>query len=81
MRQARKAANKEQYEEACSLYQQLLDSDAMKGNLDIQLRLAWCYEHLGQIDEASTLYQGVIKQYKDDGELEPSRKGFLSNNL
>jgi len=69
MRQARKAANKEQYEEACSLYQQLLDSDAMKGNLDIQLRLAWCHEHLGQIDEASTLYQGVIKQYKDDGEL------------
>ncbi len=69
MRQARKAANKEQYEEACSLYQRLLDSDVMKGNLDIQLRLAWCYEHLGQIDEASTLYQGVIEQYKDDGEL------------
>jgi len=69
MRQARKAASKEEYEEARGLYQQLLDSDAMQGNLDVQLRLAWCYEHLGQIDEASNLYQGVIKQYKDDGEL------------
>jgi len=69
MRQARKAASKEQYEEACDLYQQLLDSHTMKGNMDIQLRLAWCYEHLGQVDEASALYQGVIKQYIDEGEL------------
>ena len=69
MRQARKAANKEQYEEACGLYQQVLASDAMQDNFDIQLRLAWCYEHLGQADEACSLYQGVIQQYKDDGEL------------
>ncbi len=55
MRQARKAANKEQYKEACDLYQQVLDSDTMKDNLDIQLRLAWCHENLGHVDEASAL--------------------------
>ncbi|MDQ6956004.1 MAG: cyclic nucleotide-binding domain-containing protein [Mariprofundaceae bacterium] len=69
MRQARKAANKEQYKEACDLYQQVLDSDAMKDNLDIQLRLAWCHENLGHVNEACGLYQGVIKKYTDEGEL------------
>jgi len=39
----------------------------MKGSLDIQLRLAWCHEHLG--NEACALYRGVIKQYTDKGEL------------
>ena len=69
MRQARKAANKEQYEEARGLYQQVFDTGSMKDSLDIQLRLAWCHEHLGQVDEACALYQGVIKQYTDEGEL------------
>jgi len=69
MRQARKAANKECYKEACDLYQQVLDTDKMNDSLDIQLRLAWCHEHLGQVDEACALYQGVIKQYTDEGEL------------
>jgi len=69
MRQARKAANKEQYEEACGLYKQVLDTDHMKDSLDIQLRLAWCHENLGHVDEACALYQGVIKKYTDEGEL------------
>lgn len=69
MRQARKAANKEQYKEACDLYQQVLDSDAMKDDLDVQLRLAWCHENLGHVDEACGLYQSVIKKYTDEGEL------------
>ncbi|MDQ6967747.1 MAG: cyclic nucleotide-binding domain-containing protein [Mariprofundaceae bacterium] len=69
MRQARKAVNKERYEEARDLYQQVIDTDEMKDSLDIQLRLAWCHEHLWQVDEACALYQGVIKQYTDKGEL------------
>lgn len=69
MRKARKAANHEQYEEAGDLYQQILDTEDMKNSLDIQLRLAWCHEHLGHVDEACILYQGVIKQYTAEGEL------------
>jgi len=61
----RQAADKGHYKEACDLYQQVLDTDKMKGSLDIQLRLAWCHEHLGNVDEACALYRGVIKQYTD----------------
>jgi CRP-like cAMP-binding protein len=68
MRRARKAVHKEQYDEACQLYQQALDTDEMAGNLDLQLRLGWCYERLGQVDEACVLYQYVIHQYIHDGE-------------
>ena len=69
MRQARKAANKEQYQEACELYKQVLDTGEMKNSLDVQLRLAWCYENLGQVNEACALYQGVIRKYTSEGEL------------
>lgn len=68
MRQARKAASKEQYQEACNLYQQVIDMDAMKDSLDLKLRLAWSHEHLGHVDEACRLYLQVIQQYKASGE-------------
>ena len=68
MRQARKAVNKELYAEACELYQQVLDTEEMTGNLDLQLRLGWCYERLEKMDEACVLYQYVIHQYTHDGE-------------
>ncbi|MDQ6954638.1 MAG: cyclic nucleotide-binding domain-containing protein [Mariprofundaceae bacterium] len=68
MRQARKAACKEQYQEACSLYQQIITADAMKDNLDIKLRLAWSHERLGNIKEACELYLQVIHQYTISGE-------------
>ena len=68
MRQARKAMNKALYAEACELYQQVLDTEEMAGNVDLQLRLGWCYERLEKMDEACALYEYVIDQYTHDGE-------------
>jgi len=68
MRKARKAANKERFDEARLLYEQALESQELHGNLDLLLRLAWCHDHLGQADEACALYEKVIKQYESNGE-------------
>ena len=68
LRNARKAAFREEYEKARDFYTQALALPENAGNLDILLRYAWCAQKCGDADEAVRVYQQVMQQYRDMGE-------------
>ena len=73
MRQARKSAMQEDYADAIRCYQQILQVDTVKENMDLQLRLAWCFEQNEQWQEARRAYARLFDQYEKRGEWEAAR--------
>jgi len=68
LKNARKAAFREEYALARDLYMQALALPEHAGDLDLRLRYAWCAEKCGRADEAMQVYQQVMQQYRDMGE-------------
>jgi len=68
LREARKAASKEDYIEAELLYDQVLDFADMRNDLDIRLRMAFCAAKNGHLEKAKDAYMWVIQRYQDSGD-------------
>ena len=64
LKQARQSASRQDFEAAAKIYEEVLQRDEMAGDIDMQIRLAWCHEKAGKIDNACNLYHEVIHQYE-----------------
>lgn len=69
MRKARKAVSAGDYEEAALLYTTLMARNEIIDRFDIQIRHAYCIEKTGHIKQAIALYKGIVKQYREAGEV------------
>lgn len=71
---ARQASENGAYEEAADIYKEILNRDGMSGNIEIQIKLAWCHEKSGKVDSASHLYHDVIQRYDNVDEEEAAQQ-------
>lgn len=68
LRQVRKAISQENYPEAETLYEKILQYPEMADDLDIRVRYASCTEKNGNRDQAIDAYCEVLKIYQERGE-------------
>jgi len=68
LRQARKAAFKKDFAAARALYAEVRTIPGMADDLDVSLRLAYCAEQAGDVDEALRIYREVVDTYRNTGE-------------
>lgn len=68
LREVRKAISQENYPQAETLYEQILQHPDMADDLDIRVRYASCTEKNGNRDQAIDAYCEVLKIYRERGE-------------
>ncbi|RMD60163.1 MAG: tetratricopeptide repeat protein, partial [Planctomycetota bacterium] len=64
IREARKAAQRGDYDAAEAAYRRLRELPEFRNDVDISLRLAWCAERTGDYSEALTAYEAALNEYR-----------------